>query len=43
MTKAGWIFMLTAWTAISVALAWCFYLVLKKPGDHDAGPPSGRM
>jgi len=43
MTTAGWIFMIIAWSAVTLGLAFCFYLILKEPKNIDAGPPSGRM
>lgn len=35
MTKAGWIFMLGAWAAITTALVYCFSLILRTDGSRD--------
>ncbi len=35
MTFGGWIVMLASVTAVTALCAWCFYKVLKTPGETE--------
>lgn len=42
MTTAGWAFMLTVWTVLTVVLIWCYVKILgsKKLSDEAVGKGS---